>query len=628
MFIRESKTTNKKTGKVYIKHTLVESVRTEKGPRQRVVLTLGTLLLTRSLWKELAFALEAYLNGADELENVSLFELPTELLEEITRQRAVIRHHQNKKSASLKNSQVNDTNTEDKNYQKIDVDSLTVTESRSLGPELLANDTWESLGFDKILGDCGFSKREIALSAAVIWGRLIQPGSDLSTWRWLRNSTSLPDFFDANISSVHKDRIYEITDKLLLHKDKLEEALYERQCEIFNYQKTLFLFDLTNFYFEGKAEANHLAKRGKSKEKRSQNPLVSLALIVDENGFPVKSKVYEGNVGEPKTLKEILQESGLLDDDNKTSLLKPTLAMDRGIATAENLEFIRELGFPFTVIERANKTHEFHDHFVEMEGFETIKDSKGQSIHLKKLENQVLCVSETRAEKEKAMHEKKITNTQKDLDAMLKVIKSGKLKGEDKISERIGKIKAKNIGFSKLFELTIAEDFSEVAYKKKENTDQYCGCYIIEFDKQEGDAETIWRTYTTLTKVENAFRSMKTDLGTRPVYHQKAERTEGHLFLSILAYHMLANIEYRLKENETPAQWQTLRTTLQNHTRNTLQWSDSSDQVWQKKISSRAEPCHLDIYRKLGISNPLNEYIYKAGSSQNVVPKKRTTLGN
>jgi transposase len=490
----------------------------------------------------------------------------------------------------------------------------------------LANDVWKSLGFDKILADCGFSEREIALSAAVIWGRLIQPGSDLSTWGWLRNSSSLSDFFKANISRVHKDRIYEIADKLLLNKDKLEEALYERQCEIFNYQKTLFLFDLTNFYFEGKADANDLAKRGKSKEKRSQNPLVSLALIVDEHGFPVKSKVYEGNVGEPKTLKEILLESGLLGEDK--TLYKPILAMDRGIATAENLEFLREHNFSFTVIERANKTHEFHDHFESMEGFETITDSKGQLIHLKKLDSQVLCVSETRAEKEKAMHKKKVLRAQKDLDAMIKVIKSGRLKGKENISERIGKIKAKNVGFSKLFVLKIADDYSEVTYHEKDDSDQYSGCYVIEFEKLEGDAEMIWRTYTTLTKVESAFRCMKTDLGTRPVYHQKAERTEAHLFLSILAYHMLANIEFRLQEKDSPVQWGTLRKILQSHTRCTLQWSDSLGQVWQKTNSAKAEPCHLDIFRKLGISNPLNDYLYKVGENKNVVPKKRAYLGN
>ncbi len=340
MFIRESKTKNKKTGTVYLKHTLVESVRTEKGPRQRLVMTLGRLNLERSLWKELAFALESYLTGGEELEHLSLFELPDELLQEISRQRAIIAHHQQRKSASEAQSK---TSASGKQIQSIDVNTIAVTESRSVGPELLANDAWQQLEFSKILHECGFSDKETALAAAVIWGRLIQPGSDLSTWRWLRGSTSLPDFFEANISKVNKDRIYEITDKLLLNQDKLEAALYERQSQLFDFEKTLFLFDLTNFYFEGKAEGNDLAKRGKSKEKRNQNPLVSLALIVDQHGFPVKSEVYQGNIGEPATLKEILKSCGLLDYKENELPIRPILAMDRGIATQENIEFLSGL---------------------------------------------------------------------------------------------------------------------------------------------------------------------------------------------------------------------------------------------------------------------------------------------
>ena len=105
---------------------------------------------------------------------------------------------------------------------------------------------------------------------------MIEPGSDLSTWKWLRSNSSLSEFFPSNISQVHKDRIYEIADKLLAHKDRLEEFLYERQAQLFQLNKTLFLFDLTNFYFEGKMPQNTLAKRGRSKEQRSQNPLTQL----------------------------------------------------------------------------------------------------------------------------------------------------------------------------------------------------------------------------------------------------------------------------------------------------------------------------------------------------------------
>ena len=607
MYIRESKTKNKKTGKVYVKHSLVESVWTEKGPRQRLVLTLGKLTLDRSLWKELALALEAYLNGDKELEYLSFYELPQELLEEITRQRAVITHHQ-KRKIDHKGSE---NTVEGADIQEVDINSIAVTESRSLGAELVANDTWQQLGFSEILTDCGFSEKEVALSAAVIWGRLIEPGSDLATWRWLRESSSLPDFFDANISKVHKDRVYEIADKLLLNKDKLEAALYQRQCEIFDYQQTLFLFDLTNFYFEGKGELNKLAKRGKSKEKRSQNVLVSLALVVDEHGFPVRSEVFEGNVSEPSTLKGILETCGLLDNPRGELPFKPVLVMDRGIATKENVAFIRQHNFPFTMIERADKTSEFRDHFESMKGFEPIEDAKGQIIHLKKIEKKVLCVSESRVEKEKAIHDKKVERSQKDLDALAKAITSGRLKDSSKIQQRIGRIKERHSGFDKLFEVVFSEEPLELTYKLKPDTDFYVGAYVIEHDGVEGSAEEIWRIYTTLSKVENSFRCMKSDLGTRPVFHHGAERTKAHLFLSILAFHMLANIEHRLIEAGSPARWFKVREILNTHRRSTIQWKDAKNQTWHKKLSSRPEVTHLDIYRKLNIRNPLKDQIIR-----------------
>ena len=604
MFIRESKTTNKKTGKVYVKHTLVESIRTEKGPRQRIIMTLGKLKLDRSLWKDLANGLDFYLNGNHKLEELSLFDLDENLLNELTQLRAVISHKKERE-----HNQKNLEPTPTKVIEQVNINSLTVTESRSLGPELVVYNTWKQLEFDKILIDCGFNKRELALAASVIWGRMIVPGSDLKTWRWVRESSSISDFFEADINKVHKDRIYEITDKLLEHKDVLEERLYKRQCEIFKTENTLFLFDLTNFYFEGKGEGNELAKRGKSKEKRSQNVLVSLALIVDQYGVPVKSKVYSGNVGEPQTLKEILEECGLIGSEHDF-LTKPTLAMDRGIATKENIDFIKSHKFPYTVIERANTTKEFSSHFESNEGFKVITDAKGQKIHLKKVDNKVLCRSESRSEKETAMISKKVGRIIADLDKLEKSIAKGSIKDEVKIQQRIGKIRERHKGFDKLFEVHFDVDSHTISYSKKNQGTKLEGCYIIEHSQIEGDAEEIWRIYTTLTKVEAAFRSMKTDLGTRPVYHQGAERTQAHLFLSILAYHMLVNIERRLQETGCHQQWSTIRTQLDTHTRNVIQWENEKEEVQFKKISSTPEPVHFNIYQRLKIKNPLKDFRY------------------
>ena len=467
MFIRESKTTNRKTGKVYVKHVLVESVRTERGPRQRNVMTLGSLELPRELWKPLAQALEDYLYGSQGLEAISNYELPEELIEEIQRQQSIIREKRaieaRKKAqadeAEAENAEETDSpllavssekppeepqGDQKRQLEVVDTSTLSFSESRTLGPELLAHQAWMQLEFEQHLKSCGFSNREIALAAAVIWGRLISPGSDLSTWRWLRNESSLNEFFPANISRVHKDKIYEIPDKLLAHKDKLEDKLYARQRRLFPGRKSVHLFDLTNFYFEGKCEKNKLAKRGKSKEKRSQNALVSLALIVDQDGFPVKSKVYTGNVSEPETLEQILKECGLLNDD----LIKPVLIMDRGIATKENVSFIKEKLFPYAVIQRADHCKEYKSHFEDLESFTKIEDSKGQTVYVKNVDGKTLCCSDARRSKEEAIQNKKKERALADLELLNTALEKGTLKDPAKIYERLGRIRERHAGMA------------------------------------------------------------------------------------------------------------------------------------------------------------------------------------
>jgi hypothetical protein len=605
MFIRENKTTNKKSGKIYIKHTLVESIRTEKGPRQRTVMQLGELQLDRSYWKELAHQLESYLTSSNDLEQLSLFELPSEVIDELEKQKSIIRYKKEQEASRLKCNEKCE-----KVIKKVDINSLTVTECRSLGAELLANNAWDNLDFSSILTECNFTEKEIALAASVIWGRLIFPGSDLKTWKWIRNISSISDFFTADISKIHKDKVYQISDKLLKHKSFIENALYQKNRGLFSLDSTIFLFDLTNFYFEGNCKKNKLAKRGKSKEKRNNNPLVTLALIVDKEGFPVRSKIYSGNIGEPKTLAEILDEAGLLNNDSLLPF-QPTLAMDRGIATKENLDFIKKNNFPYTVIERANKVPEYKNEFMALENFKTIKDSKGQSIHIKKFDNKLLCKSEHKSKKEDAMDNKKVFRITNDLEKLKKSIKNGRLKKKEKILERIGRIKERYSGFDKYFQVKFNSKTIKFSYRKIDEKSVLNGCYIIEYDKLNLNEEEIWRLYMTLTKVESAFRSLKTDLGTRPIYHQGAERTSAHLFISVLAYNLLTNIEYRLREKDDYSSWNTIKNILSTHHRTIIQWKDENENIRHKKSNSTPETSHKKIYRTLEIKNPLRDFTFQ-----------------
>ncbi|MDY0405023.1 hypothetical protein P5G51_006160 [Virgibacillus sp. 179-BFC.A HS] len=295
MFIRETITKNKMTNKSYKKHVLVESYRTENGPRQRVVMQLGTLTLPKSEWKKLAAALEGRLAG-----QVTLFEEEKEIAE--AAESAMANYSFNQKKVDTKKQRRSKAV-----YASVDLNSVSTGESRSLGPELVGHAAWQQLELDQLLDDCGFSPTEQALAEAAVVGRLIAPSSDLASWRWLRERTALVEMLSVDLSHIGKDAIYEIADLLLSNKTDIERGLRIREANLFSRPHQVFLYDLTNTYFEGSAKKNELAHRGKSKEKRTDCPLVTLALVVDDAGFPIFSQIYEGNKSEPETLKDILE---------------------------------------------------------------------------------------------------------------------------------------------------------------------------------------------------------------------------------------------------------------------------------------------------------------------------------
>jgi transposase len=234
----------------------------------------------------------------------------------------------------------------------IDINSLATSEHRSLEPELVANAMWNLIGFDEVLSQCMFTNKEISLAKIVVLGKLIAPSSDLDTWKWLKTRTSILEMLNVDLSKVGKNQIYEIADLLLQHKDKIEYLLKKSEEKLFNKGCTIYLYDLTNTYFEGSNFGNELAARGKCKSKRTDCPLVSLSLVVDSYGFPIFSDIYKGNQSEPETFENVIKMLEKYKDDTLFGLIKPTIAMDRGIATAENIALLREKQYEYTVIER------------------------------------------------------------------------------------------------------------------------------------------------------------------------------------------------------------------------------------------------------------------------------------
>jgi len=383
-------------------------------------------------------------------------------------------------------------------------------QSQSLGPELVANTTWDRLGFENILKLCRFSPRQIALAKAVIFGRLIEPSSDLATWRWIANRSVLTEL-EPELANVNKNDIYEIAELLLLHKEYLEKALFANEQVLFPAQKTLFLYDLTNTYFEGQCLQNELAARGRSKEKHSDCPLVTLALVVDYRGFPVLSKIYDGNQSEPGTLEEILT-SLKSDSVGLLGQILPTVVMDRGIATAKNIALLQSSGFPFVVVERAPKEQDYLPIFEsEKASFERLETTPDQAIYLRKepseIGSRVLVISEGRKAKEDAMDALKEQRFLEDLERLANSVDKKNLTVIRKVYERIGRIKERYPSIAKHYDIDLESSNDKairVFWSKKESRalrEVLTGCYVIETIHQELSASEIWRLYTMLNRV-------------------------------------------------------------------------------------------------------------------------------
>ena len=596
MYIRSVKTTDKKTKKPYTKLTLVESYTTEKGPRQRMIMNLGAVDIPRELWGELAYCLEMKLSGQQRWmkQDEHVEKLADELLaKQLLKSEKQAQREKREQQAHI---------------MPVDVQSLTTIQTRALGAEIVADQVWKQLGFDKILREIGFNKRQQALAKIAIIGRLIEPGSEHNLYRWFQKRSALNELLDEDMSDAGKDGFYEIADELLAYKQQIEQSLYHNETKTFSNQERVFLYDLTNTYFEGQCSDNPLAQRGHSKEKRTDCPLVTLALVVDTQGFAVMSQIYKGNQSEPATLEDILNrlEADMLPI---LSCVKPMMIMDRGIATQDNMALLVERGYPYTVIERRSEQGDFLSDFEDLTTFEQVGRDE-EAVYLKKTQtdtgSRVLCCSYKRRQKERSMDQKKERHFLQTLASIQRQVKKGRLKRKEKVYERIGRAKQKYPTIWKYYDMDVGLDDKEkdvlsLDWHKKEvqreQRQQLTGCYVIHSTCTHLSAQTIWQLYMTLNHVESAFKDLKSQLGLRPVYHQHENRTAGHLFIGVLAYHLLIAIEHQLRQSGDHRSWGTIKKELSTYVRNTIAFNDKHGDLYHVRLSSTPESHHKEIFR-------------------------------
>ena len=339
MYIKKVKKQNAPGKKSYEYLHLVENVRTEKGPRQRLILNLGALDIPQDKYKELANCIEALLTGQK-----SLFSPDPKIArhaQQAVRSILAKRSKEESLSKALDASAAPD-------YQHVDVASIEASESRSLGPEYVCHSIWKELGLNQLLSSEGVTPQNQMIIETLVLGRLTFPASERQTWQWAEHRSAVYELIGRPMKRS-LNSFYRATDVLFEHKDSIEAHLSKTEKEIFTLSEKLCFFDLTNTHFEGQVLGNPKAKFGRSKQKRSDCRLLTLALIIDELGFVKYSRLYPGNQQETKTLAEMIESLvGLRPDLAKNR----TVVMDAGIATKDNLAYLRENRFHYIAVNR------------------------------------------------------------------------------------------------------------------------------------------------------------------------------------------------------------------------------------------------------------------------------------
>ncbi len=450
-----------------------------------------------------------------------------------------------------------DLTTYDANNRMVNVETLKHSNVREIGSEWMCYNIWHQLELDKVLEGNNFSEQEIQLAQTQVISRAVHPASELATARWVNENSAIMELTGYDPEKMNKDRLYKSALKLNSIKDKLEQHLSIKTNELFDIQDKIMLYDLTNTYFEGEKRNSKLAKFGRSKEKRNDCKLVVLALVVNIYGFIKHSSIHEGNFSDCKGIEKIITSL-----DYTTGIHKPIIVLDAGIATKENLEIIRNKGYHYLCVSRTKLKNYVFDQSRLVVYLET---KSNKEVVLKKVltpDNTDYCLEITsamKAKKEQGMKTQFETRYEQELEKISSALhKRGGVKLADKVNQRIGRAKQKYPSAQGRYDIHLTYDekkakvtdmsWIRIEPKDKEATDGL-GKYFVRTSMDMKDEVIVWNVYNTIREIERTFRTLKTDLDLRPVYHKKDESTIAHLNLGLLAYWLVNTVRSQLKSN-------------------------------------------------------------------------------
>jgi len=486
--------------------------------------------------------------------------------------------------------------------QAVDVNTLELVRPRSVGVEHIGLWAMRQVEFVELLRELGLSSPIRAAILDVIIGRMAAPGSELATYRWLGRQSGLGELLDVDFERMPLMTLYRASDALMKYRDIIERTLFNRVHDLLGLNITVTLYDLTNTYFEGTAAANPKAENGRSKEKRSDCPLVTLGLVLDGSGFVRRSETFEGNVSEGKTLERMLNGLG--------APVGALVVMDAGIATEANLIWLSEHGYCYLVVSR-ERARQF-----EAETAIPIETAAGTTVHIQRIDDpdhkevRLYCHSEQREQKEQGINRRFCER----FEAGLKSIADGLSKPRtdkrlDKLHQRIGRLKENSKGIGQHYAIELLPDASGkkavgLRWTKQPQTGTrltHPGVYCLRSNQTDWDSERLWRTYIMLTDLEAVFRSFKSELGLRPVYHHKEIRVDGHLFITVLAYQFVQIIRKQLQEHGIQGRWSSLREILSVQQRVTASFRRADGGALHIRKATRPETELAAIYQALNL---------------------------
>jgi transposase len=493
------KTTVHKDGKAHHYWALVESYRTERGPRQRVVSWLGEMDEAGRLGVERAA------EGSSGFQQ-SLFE-----------------------------------KTEPE-WVEIDVKKVRVENVVDFGGPWLGLELMHCLDLDEFLGEHVLGGREeipwAIMAEVLVLCRLCHPSSELHIAEHFFEQTALADLLGVPSEKINEDRLYRALDQVLPHKEALEGHLKERAGSLFQLDYDLFLYDVTSTYFEGEARINPLAQRGYSRDHRGDCKQICIGLVVSREGFPLGYELFSGNRTDVTTVEEIIEVM-----EGRYGKAQRIWVMDRGMVSEENLGLLTKEGRRYILGTQRGQLKKYEGELLKTDwqevqpGLEVkrVDSPDGQEVF-------ILCRSRDRAEKEKAIHDRFEQRIEEALIRMAQGCEKRRYQ-VNVIERRIGRLLERSSRAAGLFDVRVEKSErggAKVVWTKREDWREWSrlseGCYMLRSNIRDWSPEDLWKAYIQLTEAEEAFRIHKSDLSIRPIWHQKEERVRAHILVCFLAY--------------------------------------------------------------------------------------------